>query len=306
MKKLAPVILFVYNRPQHTLRTLQALQKNEEASETDLFIFCDGAKVDASKATLQKIQKVREVVRAEKWCKTVTIEEATENKGLAKSIIKGVTKIINKYQKVIVLEDDIETSPTFLKFMNEALDFYQHQEDVMHISGYMFPVKVQLPETFFFNTTSCWGWATWQRAWKHFNPDAKFLLNEIQSKNLTHQFSVEGCSDHLYQLEANVDGKLKTWAVKWYASVFLREGYCLHPKLSFTRNIGQDSTGVHSGSTDYFDISTLATDVLISEIPLEESQTARKAMQHFWGTQPKPSILHRIQSKIRKFIRIFE
>lgn len=306
MKNLAPVVLFVYNRPKHTLQTLQALQKNPEASDTDLFIFCDGAKPEASNLTLQKIQKVREVVRAEKWCKNVTIFESEVNKGLAQSIIEGVTKIVNKYKKIIVLEDDIETSPTFLRFMNKALNFYEKEENVMHISGYMFPVKIPLPDTFFFNTASCWGWATWQRAWQHFNPDTTFLLHEIESKNLTHQFAVEGASDHFNQLQANAEGTLKTWAVKWYASIFLRNGLCLHPQTSFTQNIGQDSTGVHSGSTDYYQIPALATQVNIEKIPLEESKTARNAVRNFWKNQPKASIFHRIQSKIRKIIRRFE
>ncbi len=306
MKKLAPVVLFVYNRPKHTLRTLQALQKNPEASQTDLFIFCDGAKPNASNITLEKIDKVRKIIRTEKWCQNVIIFEEQTNKGLAQSIIEGVTKIITKYQKIIVLEDDIQTSPAFLKFMNQALDFYEKQEKVMHISGYMFPVKVQLPDTFFFNTASCWGWATWQRAWQYFNSDAQFLLNEIEAQNLSYQFAVEGTSDHLNQLKANVNGTLKTWAVKWYASIFLEQGLCLHPNISFTQNIGQDSTGVHSGSTNYYQIPMLATEVNLEKIPLEESQTARNAVRKFWENQPKATLSYRIKSKIKKIIRFFE
>jgi len=306
INRLAPVVLFVYNRPKHTLKTLRALQKNKGSAETDLYIFCDGAKPNANSSNLQKIQEVRQLVRSEKWCKTVTIREAKSNQGLADSIVKGVTEIINKYQKIIVLEDDIETSPLFLKFMNEALDFYENEEKVMHLSGYMFPVKVPLPPTFFFNTTSCWGWATWKRAWDYFNPDAEFLLHELQTRNLTHQFSVESSSSHLQQLEANVNGTLKTWAVKWYASVFLQNGFCLHPYPSLTQNIGQDSTGVHSGSTNYYTVPELAETITLEKIPLKESEKARKAMQYFWKNEPKAPLIYRIQSKFRKLQRLFD
>lgn len=300
MKNLAPIILFVYNRPAHTLQTLQALRNNPEALESDLFIFCDGPKTNAKKNTLQNIEKVRRIVQADKYCKTVTIFESEVNKGLATSIIQGVTQIMRRYKKAIILEDDIKVSPCFLKFMNKALDIYEDEEEVMHISGYMFPVKALLPNTFFFNTTSCWGWATWQRAWKHFNADTEFLFHQIKSQNLIHRFNVEGSSSHFYQLASNLNGIMDTWAVKWYASVFLRNGLCLHPQTSFTQNIGQDSTGVHSGSTNYYHIPKLASEVNIMKIPLEESTIARSAMQEFWSKESQPNLLHQLKSKFRK------
>jgi hypothetical protein len=303
-KKLAPIVLFVYNRPKHTLRTLQALQKNKEASESDLYIFCDGAKSNASKLNLQQIQEVRKVVNSQKWCKNVHIIESQHNNGLAKSISEGVTKIVNQYGKVIVLEDDIESSPSFLKFMNQALDFYENQEKVMHISGYMFPVKEALPDTFFFRATSCWGWATWQQAWQNFNPDALDLLNQIENKGLSYQFDIDGTSGYLNQLKDNVQGKITTWAVKWYASVFLNDGLCLHPRKSLVQNIGQDNTGVHSGTTDYYFIPALAENINITPIKIEESKKGYQSIRDFYSNYPKNSILKRIVNKISLLLNL--
>jgi len=171
-KKLAPIVLFTYNRPEHTQQVLDALALNNEAKESILYIYCDGAKPLATEQELEKINTVKSIATKEHRFKEVVVIEQQKNKGLANSIIDGVSEIINEHGKIIVLEDDIVTSKGFLKYMNDALKCYENNENVMHISGFMYPHQQQLPETFFYNVTLCWGWATWQRAWQYFNPNA--------------------------------------------------------------------------------------------------------------------------------------
>ena len=274
----APIVLFVYNRPWHTCQTVAALQKNENASESDLFIYADGAK---SEQDWDKVNQVRKYIKSINGFKSVNIALSDNNKGLANSIVNGVTEVINKFGKVIVLEDDIVTSPGFLKYMNEALNLYEKEEKVMHISGYFSPVITKLPETFFYNQTSCWGWATWERAWNYFNSNANYLYNEIIKQNKTKEFNIDDSYPFLSQLEANINGNLYTWAIKWHASVFLNHGLCLHPNKSLVQNIGHDGTGENSLNSNNYYIKTLADNIPVSKIPLKESKKARKAMVCF-------------------------
>ena len=193
MMSQAPVALFVYNRPRHTEQCLESLSKCEGAGESELFVFSDGPKRSEDK---EAVEKVRELVKSRNWCKEVHVTERKENRGLAKSIIAGVTEIVNRFGRVIVLEDDLVLSPQFLNYMNDALEIYKDEERVMHVSGYMFPVKVDLPETFFYRGTSCWGWAMWKRVWDFFEPDANKLLAAFKSKYLRWEFDINGSIGH--------------------------------------------------------------------------------------------------------------
>lgn len=145
----SPIVLFAYNRPTHTQRTLDALSLNPEALESELYIYCDGPKSKMSDEDLKKINQVVDIAKGEKRFKTVEVRVGVKNKGLANSIIGGVTEIVEKHGRIIVLEDDIETSSGFLGYMNNALTLYENNDDVMHVSGYMYPTRQDLPETFF-------------------------------------------------------------------------------------------------------------------------------------------------------------
>ena len=146
---LAPIVLFVYDRPWHTNQMLDSLAANKLADQSVLYIYSDGPKENSTIEQLKRINDVRELIRERKWCKEVNIVESKKNKGLANSIVDGVTEIVNRYGKIIVLEDDLVLSKGFLKYMNDSLSFYQNNNEVMHISGYMEPVNSNLPETFF-------------------------------------------------------------------------------------------------------------------------------------------------------------
>ncbi|MBQ2125310.1 MAG: sugar transferase [Spirochaetales bacterium] len=240
---LAPVILFVYNRPEHTQKTLEALQQNHLSEQTDLYIFCDGAKSNASEIQLEKIAQTRDVVRSKKWCGNVYIEEALENKGLASSIISGVSKIMEKHGRAIVLEDDIVTGQFFLTYMNKALDLYRDTPQVWHINGWTNPVKAtSCDSAFIYPVMDCWGWATWADRWKYYKKDCEYYCNKFSRKDIYH-FNSEGTENRWKQILRNKSGKLNTWAIFWGATIFEHGGLCVAPQKTLVRNIGMDSSG---------------------------------------------------------------
>lgn len=281
-RTLAPIVLFVYNRPFHSEKTLNALMQNWLADESELYIFCDGPKPNASTELLKEIADIRELVYSKKWCKEVHIIESKTNKGLADSIIEGVTEVVNKHGRVIVLEDDLVISPGFLEYMNNALDFYQDEEKVMHISGYMFPHKEKLPETFFFTVPMCWGWATWKRSWKYFNTDSNYLYHYFEDNNLWERFNQLGGKYLQKQLEANYNGTLKTWFIRWHASVLIQKGLALYPGNSLVQNVGFDETGTNCTPMTKFDVGILPNQIQVTKIPIKVSKQAKHIIINFY------------------------
>ena len=179
---LAPIVLFVYNRPWHTKQTIEALQKNELAKDSELFIYSDAPK---NKEAEKQVKEVRDYIKTISGFKKVTIIEREKNYGLAKNIIEGVTEIVNKYGKVIVLEDDLITSPYFLRFMNEALNFYENEEKVWHISGWNYPIDTNgLGDAFLWRLMNCWGWATWANRWKYYEKDVDKLIASFTKRDI--------------------------------------------------------------------------------------------------------------------------
>lgn len=300
MTSPAPIVLFVYNRPAHTRRTIEALQKNALAAESDLYIFSDAAKTQEQ---FQSVADVRTYIKNVSGFKSVVIVERDINFGLARSIIDGVSSVVNTYGKIIVLEDDLETSPAFLEYMNGALSAYEKHEKVMHISGYMFPIESSgLPDTFFLRTTSCWGWATWARAWKHFEKNPKQLVRDYDMKTI-HRFNMNGAYDFWSQVKRNAEGSLNTWAIFWYAAVFNRNGLSLHPRFSYCRNFGHDDSGVHCKNTSVFDVELATAIGCMFESTLEINSEAEKRLANFFR-DTRQSLLRRITLQIRKLLKI--
>ena len=310
---LAPIVLFVYNRPQHTLKTLEALMQNELAEMSELFIFCDGPKADATKQDQERINEVRELVKKKNWCKKVIIRESHVNRGLADSIVAGVTEIVNKYGKIIVLEDDIVTSKGFLKYMNEALNLYEDEPKVMQISGFMVPSKVELDETGFFRCPASWGWGTWSLSWKYYNHNTTELLSKIDKKNIN-TFNLDGSYHYYEQLLDNNSKKLKTWVVRWYASIYCQNGLCLYPKKTLVQNIGFDAEATNTSSnlieSYLFNKKNLLASLLFNQIAdIDESESYAMAFKHFYAYQnylwSKPSMQKRLLSKINRAWNLF-
>lgn len=294
----APVVLFVYNRPAHTKAVVEALLKNELASASDLFVYSDGPKKPEDEGG---VNHVRAYIRSICGFRTISLIERDRNMGCAESIISGVAEIINRFGQIIVVEDDIVTSPYFLKFMNEALDYYRDNEHVACIHGYIYPVKARLPETFFLKGADGWGWATWKRGWNLFEPDGAKLLTELNNRNLTCEFNFDGAYPYTDMLEEEIKGKIDTWDIQWYTSTFLREKLTLYPGKSLVKNIGCDCSGTHFGATDKFDTDVSNESVKIGLIPIEVNQQAREAFKKFFRSL-QPSLIHRAKTRIKRMM----
>jgi putative methyltransferase (TIGR04325 family) len=294
----APIALFVYNRIDHTKKTVESLQKNLLAEQSELFIFCDDAK---NSDAVEAVKAVRSYVKTISGFKEITIIEREKNFGLAASIISGVSEIIEKFGRIIVLEDDMVTSKHFLTFMNEGLDFYESEEKVISIHGYIYPVKSTLPETFFLRGADCWGWATWKRGWDLFEKNGAKLLSELQQKNLTKKFDFDGCYPYARMLEDQVAGKNNSWAIRWYASAFLAEKLTLYPGKSLVQNIGADGSGTHCADMSEFNTEVAQDKILLRKIPILENFQAQEKIKKFF--KPRKNLIMKFIRKIKKKLK---
>lgn len=289
MQNLAPIALFVYNRPEHTRRTLSYLQKNLLAEESRLYIFSDGPKTDADRA---KVEEVRQMVKEVSGFKSVRVITREENLGLANAIISGVTKLVNEYDKLIVFEDDLLSSPYTLQYFNEALNRYAGEERVMHIGAYMYDLPDKnLPETFFYRAATSWGWATWARAWKDFEPDVDKLMQQFDKQKIN-RFAIEGSMNFWKQMQQFKAGKNNSWAIRWYASIFLKGGLTLNPSHSLIHNIGHDGSGVHSNNEKTYQVHIARKAVKQFPAEIRENQQAYQAIKQFLSRR-KGNLLQR-------------
>lgn len=275
----SPVVLFVYNRIDHTHRTVIALSSNVLANKTDLIIFSDAARSLDKQAS---VDEVRAYLKAITGFRSVTIHHRQHNFGLAKSIITGVTQVFAVHERIIVLEDDMVTSPYFLTYMNDALEKYADDDRVVSIHGYVYPVKQSLPEAFFLSGADCWGWATWSRGWACFNSDGQFLLNELKRRKLISAFDYNGAYSFSTMLEDQIRGKNDSWAVRWHASTFLADKLTLYPGRSLVHNIGCDSSGSHCGTTGIYDAVLSAVSIDLSQVEMSHSIIAYQAFEDFF------------------------
>jgi len=201
----APILLLAYNRLAHIQRCVTSLLANELAHESDLFIYADAAATDAESSD---VSQVRNYIHTIAGFRSVNIVERESNWGLARNVIDGVTTLVNRYGRVIVLEDDLVLAPYFLRFMNDALRVYADEERVGHIQACDFTNDPTLPDTFLIKWTGSWGWATWQRAWAHFNPDGKLLLQQLEQRGLTHRFDFDGKYGFTRMLRRQIQKKI--------------------------------------------------------------------------------------------------
>jgi len=242
----APVVLFVYRRPEHTRLTVEALRQNILASETDLYIYSDAAKKNTD---IREVMNVREYIHKISGFKKFHITERSENLGLATSIVTGITEIINKYGKIIVLEDDIVTAQMFLTFMNECLNFYQENLNIGSVTGYSLPIELS-PDypwsVYLTHRHSSWGWGTYHRVWK--NIDWKILdYNRfLHDRSARRAFNIAG-PDMAVMLDNAMTGKIDSWSIRFDYNCFKKNLLSLAPVNNYVRNIGFDGSGVHCG-----------------------------------------------------------
>lgn len=296
MQHLAPIALFVYNRPKHTERTLKFLQQNELAAESRLFIFSDGPKTPADQ---EKVQELRDFLKTVDGFRSVEIVERKENMGLANSIIAGVSRLVKDYGQIIVFEDDLISSPHTLTYFNEALNLYRKEEKVMHIGAYMYPLKDNLlPESFFYRAATSWGWATWERAWQHFEPNIDVLMKQFDAPK-RNAFSIEKTMNFWKQMQDFKKGRNNSWAIRWYASIFLKGGLTLNPAHSLVNNIGHDGSGIHSGINDIYNVVINPKPVKTFPAEIKENLQAYQAIKHFLSNR-KGSLWQRIKRLIKE------
>lgn len=280
---LAPIALFVYNRPTHTRITIEALARNHLAADSDLLVFSDGPRVAEH---TEAVDAVRAYVRNISGFRSVTVTCRERNLGLAQSIIGGVTQVCGERGRVIVVEDDLVTSPHFLSYMNGGLDLYQSEDAVASIHGYVYPVDQTLPETFFLRGADCWGWATWQRSWQVFNPDGAALLAELKQRDLISAFNYDGTSQHARMLELQVQKKNDSWAIRWHASAFLAGKLTLYPGRSLVCNIGF-MEGTHFTDYDFPDVVLTDQPINLERLACRPDEECHATFARFFRNQQR-------------------
>ena len=302
---LAPIILFVYNRLDHTQRTVSALLENALAEDSELYIYADAARNAQAAA---QVNALRDYLSSISGFKKIHIHLREENLGVDENIILGVTEVLGLHGKAIVLEDDLVTSPWFLTYMNEALDYYEHKHEVISIHGYVYPVAQTMKEVFFLKGADCWGWATWRRGWELFEPDGMKLLDEIRDKGLESEFDFNNTYPYFEALKDQATGNTTCWDIRWYATAFLKDKLTLYPGRSLVENIGHDGSGTHCGDSNSHNVHLSPSHLNIKTDTVTDP-VAYHAFADFFKrlaseqAEPKKSWLSRSFKQMRELIR---
>jgi hypothetical protein len=238
-----PVALFSYNRPNHVRRALETLGKCHRLDEVQIVVFNDGPKRPDDHAG---VQAARDEVRRLQNQLGLEVVERPDNLGLARSIVSDVTELCRQFGRVIVLEDDLAVAPDFLDYMLTALDRYENNTNVYQVSGYMFPVEHPTqPDAFFLPLTTTWGWATWERAWSHFDWNAAGYEDVLQNPRVRQEFDLEGAYPYSQLLRDKLNGANDSWGILWWWCVFKNRGLALHPRRTLIWVGGFDGSGTH-------------------------------------------------------------
>jgi len=307
---VAPIVLFVYNRLEHTRKTVEALQRNDLATESDLFVYADGPKENASDEQIQKIRLVREYVSTITGFKSVHLYFAERNIGCADSIIRGITEVVNKYGRVIVVEDDIVTNRFFLRFLNEGLDFYQEDKRIFTLGATSNGIKI--PQNYKYDIylshrSVSWGWATWKDRWDLADWNIKeYDIIKNPTANKIRRFN-RGGDDEYEMLISQLNGEIDAWDIRWDYCIHQRDGYTVIPTRTFAINNGMDGSGIHCSNYSHkyspqydsntFDISFVSG--------IQPNPKVLKACKAFFA-QPKVSMAEhfkRFRKAVRKFVK---
>lgn len=248
----APIVLFVYNRPEHTRIALQSLSACQYADQSVLYIFADQAKNDKAR---EKVEQVRQIIREDIWrerFQEVVITEALENKGLANSVISGVTQVMDQHGRVIVVEDDNRVAPDFLDYMNRGLEFYENDHKIGHIGGYKAPIHIPedyKKDVFLVGRGSSYAWATWKDRWDLVDWEVKDFQEFAKDKKAIASFNEYG-EDRFEMLKNQVEGNMNSWAIRFSYAVWKNHMYAVLPCKTRVENIGFDGSGVHNVAQD--------------------------------------------------------
>ncbi len=301
---LAPIVLFVYNRPWHTRQTVEALQKNELATDSELFIFADGPKENATEEQKEKIRQVSEYIHQITGFKQIIIHESAYNIGCADSIIAGISSVFEKHDKIIVVEDDIVTSRYFLKFMNEALDFFENNDRIFSVSGYTFPSKtMKIPanykkDIYLSYRHGAWGWGTWKKRWESVDWEVTDFKEFSENIELQKAFN-RGGADMSGMLKAQMEGKIDAWDIRFDYSLFKQNKFNVRPVKSLVTNAGLDNSGTHTGA-DARLITTLDDNWLPKIEAVEPNKAILKNFRKVFDPPPRYSLKRFIKKVWKK------
>ena len=291
--KLYPIILFTYNRPWHTEQVLQALKKNELADKSHLIVFVDGPKGNIGAEQMDKINQVRELVKSKKWCGSVEYHIAEQNIGCRNSIIAGISQVLQKYEAAIILEDDIVTSPYFLRFMNTCLDYYRNYKSVFSVSGMTLPEnRFKLPADYSYDVYVSLrqlnsGWATWSDRWKLINWELDFVSDFTSDKNKTIAYS-RGGDALITMLMEQVEGKSEARDSHRTINQFKNHAVSILPRKSYITNIGGDGSGTHhldKNATLKFDLDEAIKEPRLLDVIYEDTRIINAFYNAFCATK---------------------
>lgn len=247
--KLAPIAFFCFNRADKTKQVLDALAQNDFASQSEIFVFCDGPR---NIRDLPKLKEVHQVIDKISGFKKVHVVKREINHGVKNSIVSGINEVLENHQNIIIVEDDILCAKSFLRFINECLDFYENDQKVWCITGFNYPKKIltfpqNYHEDIFFvrGRSSSWGWGTWKNRWQKTDFDISDFDKFISSKENIKNFNKSGSSltEMLCQQKT---GKIDTWDIQISYAMFKNNGYTLHPIKTLVKNIGFDASATHT------------------------------------------------------------
>ena len=243
----APVAVFVYNRLDNTRQTIEHLGRNEGAQDTDVFLFSDGGKDEASWHKVNEVRRYLHELAKNHGFKSLTMVERPENFYLERNITEGIAEVFQHYDRIIVLEDDICTSPFFLDYMNRAFDLYQDVPRVMHVSGFT-NLSVEAPAFYFTPHMSGWGWGTWRDRWqqyfKHFGSREEALRGMTPADENRMQYG------GVFPCLKSLDKRPIPWDICWEIAIYKAQGLCITPGHTMVRNIGLKQ-GTHFRSFDF-------------------------------------------------------
>jgi hypothetical protein len=243
LSNYAPIAIFCYRRSEHLSRMLSSLAKCEGFDRSPLIVYGDGPRDKSEESSVMETREVAMKIlgsRAEYFF-------SDKNMGLATSITSGVSDVLNRFGKIIVLEDDLELHPSFLQFMNKGLEVYAENKAVFQISGYMFDVPEFTGRTspIFLPITASWGWATWARAWDQYDFESSGTEELFASQAMQKRFDIGGSYGYTKMLKKQLEKKSDSWAIRWYWSVFRLGGLVVFPPRTLVNNNGFDGSGTH-------------------------------------------------------------
>jgi hypothetical protein len=316
MTVITPIALFGYDRADHLEDTIFHLKANDLADKTVVYMFSDGARNAAAESG---VRAVRKLVKNTVGFKSVTLVEREENWGLRRSIIDGVAQISRKHGRVIVLEDDIVTNPCFLRYMNDALEFYKDYQTVGSISGYLAPyvsrkIGLRPDDTFFHYRTNCWGWATWHDRWVKIDWEATNWQFYLQSAEMREIFT-RGGGDFTVMLRDSMEGRNQSWMARWYYNCFLHGMLTLYPGRSLVDNIGFDGSGTHSCKANASvclryrtPLAPLTTRTFNFALPVRIDGKIHEVMKRFWDPPwlPNSAIACAVRPIYRRLCKLNE